>query len=117
MKNLQNFETENLAQAVVIDYCSYKGIEVIHIPNERKASKWQHFHLKKQGLRKGFPDLLLFKNKKILFIEMKRKKGGIVSKDQNLQIQILKNNGFQANICNGSTEAINLINNFFNIKN
>lgn len=65
--------------------------------------------LKAEGLRTGFPDLMLMKNGKILFIEMKRKRGGVVSKTQIHTIERLRYYGFETKICKGFEDAKNAI--------
>lgn len=62
-----------------------------------------------QGMLKGCPDLFLpgFN----LFIEMKRRDGGVVSKDQILVHNMLRNNGFKVEVCHGAKEAWQVIEN------
>ena len=69
--------------------------------------------LKASGLSKGFPDLEVFiGNGKSLYIEMKRKKGGVVSEEQKKWIIWLNDNGYFAKVCHGADEAIEYVRGF-----
>ena len=69
--------------------------------------------LKASGLSKGFPDLEVFiGNGKSLYIEMKRKKGGVVSEEQKKWITWLNDNGYSAKVCHGADEAIEYVKGF-----
>lgn len=71
--------------------------------------------LKASGLSKGFPDLEVFiGNGKSLYIEMKRKKGGVVSEEQKKWMDWLNNNGYFAKVCHGADEAIEYVRGFIN---
>lgn len=56
-----------------------------------------------QGMLKGAPDLFLpvFK----LFIEMKRRDGGVVSESQKKVHKILRELGYKVEVCNGAAMA------------
>lgn len=72
--------------------------------------------MKKMGTSKGFPDLLVFipitgvtgeiDSYQMCAIEMKRRKGGTVSKDQKRWLEILQASGAMCAVCHGSDEAI-----------
>ena len=69
--------------------------------------------LRASGLSKGFPDLEVFiGNGKSLYIEMKRKKGGVVSEEQKKWITWLNDNGYSAKVCHGADEAIEYVRGF-----
>lgn len=69
--------------------------------------------LRASGLSKGFPDLEVFiGNGKSLYIEMKRKKGGVVSEEQKKWITWLNDNGYSAKVCHGADEAIEYVKGF-----
>ena len=73
--------------------------------------------MKKQGYRIGFPDLaILTKNKsgthEVLFIEMKRQKGGRVSDEQKEWIERLDNEGYCVGVAKGCDSAINILNQY-----
>ena len=98
-------------QIAVIEYCELLGIPVYHIPNEGKRSVWAGANLKRQGLRKGVPDLCIpvARGKyHSLYIEMKSK-GGKVSPSQVDWIYLLRNQGMCAAVCYGADSAIELV--------
>jgi hypothetical protein len=64
--------------------------------------------LKAEGVRKGFPDMMLLKpvgGYYGLFIELKRIKGGSVSPEQNDWLHWLGSQGFMVAVCKGADEA------------
>ena len=56
-----------------------------------------------QGMLKGCPDLFLPEYR--LFIEMKRRYGGVVSIEQQKVHKILKTMGYEVVVCHGAKEA------------
>jgi hypothetical protein len=91
-----------------------------HVPNEiggsTSAIKARAVKMKKMGTSKGFPDLLVFipitgvtgeiDSYQMCAIEMKRRKGGTVSKDQKRWLEILQASGAMTAVCHGADEAI-----------
>lgn len=77
-----------------------------------RLSIGQAVKAKKQGMKKGYPDIFLPVSSKGfhgLFIELKREKGGILSDEQKTWLKQLVNQGYLAIVCKGSDEAINAI--------
>ena len=67
---------------------------------------------KRAGLKRGFPDIFLpVARSKYhgLFIELKKEKGGSVSKDQKEILNLLCKQGYYACVCKGSKIAIEII--------
>lgn len=62
-----------------------------------------------QGMLKGCPDLFLPELK--LFIELKRRDGGVVSLEQKKVHKILRNYGYKVEVCHGAKEAWQAIEN------
>lgn len=66
--------------------------------------------LRAMGKRKGVSDLVvLLPGAKAVFIEMKRKKGGVVSEEQESWRKEVIALGFEAHICRGFDEAVAVI--------
>lgn len=97
---------------VFADYLRMRGLLFAHIANEsgmrlpmgviRKRSR--------MGYGKGVPDYIVIVYCTLIFIEMKREKGGRVSPEQKAWIEKLNLvNGVKAFICCGATEAINVV--------
>ena len=111
---------EEEEQIAFVQWCRLNNIIVHHCANEiggsSRAVKIRAIKAKRMGTSKGFPDLLVFIPisdilgdlgcYQMLAIEMKRKKGSVVSKEQNEWIEIMELSGIPARICNGCDEAI-----------
>lgn len=121
MTNTTPLEKEE--QISFVSYCELHGIKVISTQNGFKMPKnsfnWAAYSktLKKMGLRTGFPDLIILaKNKskthEVLFIEMKRQKGGVVSPEQKEWIETLDNSNYCVGIAKGCESAINILNKY-----
>ena len=109
--------TEAQEQQTVVEYCEYKKIPCFHIPNGGHRNIHTAAHLKKQGVKAGVPDLcipLACRDYHGLYIEMKRTKGGTVSAHQQKWLDLLRANGYKAEVCHGAAEAIRTINQYIN---
>lgn len=112
MQNLT--PTEHLEQVTLIAWYrrTYKNELLVAIPNGGKRQIKTALAMKQEGTSKGFPDLFLPVPKNQfygLFIEMKRQKGGTVSKEQKEWLEYLNSVGYQAVVCKGFIEAKDVI--------
>lgn len=108
--------TEDGEQAVIIGYCDYRNITIVHIPNEAKRSVAYGAKMKRMGLRKGFPDLFIPMARNGyhgLFIELKRDILSKATKDQLEWIAYLNGQGYYATVCYGANAAIKEIEKYF----
>lgn len=110
-------------QIAFVQWCRLQGITVHHSGNEiggsTRAMKARAIKMKKMGTSKGFPDLLVFipiagatgeiDSYQMCAIEMKRRKGGSVSKDQKQWLEVLQASGAMCALCHGADEAIAFI--------
>lgn len=75
-----------------------------HVPNGGSRNPIEGRNLKMQGVRRGVPDICLpvprggFHG---LYIELKRRKGGVVSEEQAVWIDRLNRVGYRAVVCHG----------------
>jgi len=107
-------DTEHQEQRAFCKYLSFRNIKFYSIPNgvflkDKKSSYKIMSKLKAEGLSKGVPDLCIpVPTKKYhgLYIEMKRLKNGVVSKDQKIWLDYLNSVGYKAIVCAGYKEAI-----------
>ncbi len=104
--------TEHQEQCAVIKYCDWHHIPIFAIPNGSSKSIVAAKRFKAEGLRSGVPDLFVpvptcFNNG--LFIEMKRRAGGVLSPEQQQWIDRLSRQGYSCVVCKGSDEAIEAI--------
>lgn len=81
------------------------------IPNSTYTKSWmQKIKNTKSGVRAGHPDLLIVFPSTILYLELKKEKGGVVSPYQKEWISVLQNRpGVIAKIANGFDSAKNII--------
>lgn len=90
---------------------------IFAIPNGGKRGKITAAKLKLEGVRSGVPDLFLpVPNETFygLFIEMKRQKGGQLSKNQKTWIAVLRNQNFLCRVANGAEDAKRIVQRYFN---
>lgn len=83
-----------------------------HIPNGGLRSKATAAKLKAMGVKPGVPDMCLPVPRNGchgLYIELKRREGGVISPAQGKWLEDLYNNGYQASVCYGADEAIKVI--------
>lgn len=74
--------SEALEALRLVDYLRMKGLKFSHVPNE-SSSKKQGIKNKRAGTSKGVPDyLILLPGNGVLWLELKRTKGGRVSPEQ-----------------------------------
>ena len=81
----------------------YPDIMIFAIPNGGKRDISTAKRLKEEGVLKGVPDLMVPSKK--LFLEFKRAKGGVISKDQEKVIAYLQRVGYTVLICRGAEDG------------
>jgi hypothetical protein len=85
---------------------------LVAVPNGGLRNMPEAVRFKAEGVRKGFPDMLLPVARGAyhsLAIELKRRKGGVVSPEQKAWIAALNEQGWLAVVCRGADEAIEVI--------
>lgn len=104
--------TEHQEQCAVIQYFDLKYKEhrgrLFAIPNGSYKSRTAASSFKREGLRAGVPDLMLPVARggyHGLFIEMKRTKGSVTSKEQKSWHKYLNGQGYLCVVCKGFEEA------------
>lgn len=131
MPNLANIDnpTEDQEQEAFVQWLRLKGYPHFRVPNETYTRSWsQKAKNKKLGVSSGVPDLFIavpfppphliiahkdrddeVRNKTLVAIEMKRKKGGTTSANQKKWIKTLNEAGIQTVVCKGCDAAIEFI--------
>lgn len=96
------------------EWLRMKGIKFSHLAQETYTTSWnQKRKNKEMGVQKGVPDYMIVTPEGLLFVELKRVKGGKVSKEQKVWLEVLnKLNGIQAQVCYGADEAIAFVSQF-----
>lgn len=128
MPNLANIDnpTEDQEQEAFVQWLRLKGYPHFRVPNETYTKSWnQKAKNKKLGVSSGVPDLAVVVpdvwhvygdnvptntyTGRLVFIEMKRKKGGVTSANQKQWIKTLNEAGIQTVVCKGCDAAIEFI--------
>lgn len=82
------------------------------VPNGGYRTKSEAARLKAQGVKAGVPDICLPVARggcHALYIELKRRKGGVVSSAQSQWIEALKEEGNECAVCAGADAAMAII--------
>lgn len=81
-----------------------------HIPQETFTKSWgTKMKNKLMGVHKGVPDYIIVTHTQVYFLEMKRRKGGVVSPEQKHCLEILRNKTTETFVARGIDEALNWI--------
>ena len=98
-------ESEHLQQVRLVSWFrrSYPGVRVFAIPNGGGRSMAQGASLKAEGVTPGVPDL--FVPEWLLWVEMKRESGGVVSPVQRDWIEYLEGIGHRVIVGRGFDDA------------
>lgn len=105
---------EHDEQVAVVRYARERyghvtGFLIFAVPNGGSRHIAEARRLTCEGVTKGVPDLCIPLPRGLyhgLFIEMKRRKGGVVSPEQREICGLLERNGYMVRVCKGSDEAI-----------
>jgi hypothetical protein len=85
---------------------------LIHIPNGVSGGAAKGRIKQREGVRAGVPDYFLAAPTKTsggLWIELKKKSGGKLSKQQEKYIELLRSQGYIVEVCNGAEAAMVVI--------
>jgi hypothetical protein len=91
---------------------THKGVRIFAIPNGGVRSITTATRLKVEGVCAGVPDLFI--PEWLMWVEMKRQKGGVVSPEQTDWIAYLRGVGHIVLVCKGAEDAKNKITGFVN---
>lgn len=85
-----------------------------HIANETFTKSWStKMKNKQEGVHAGIPDYIIVLPHTVLFIELKREKGGVVSPEQETWIEALNARvGIHAKVCKGFDQSKEFIEEF-----
>ena len=104
--------TEHQEQVTLCRILRYAQIYYASVPNEGKRSYATAARLTSSGMVRGFPDLLIFTPPpsdpfaRGVAIEMKRRRGGVISTHQRDQIAKLEACGWRTCVARGCDEAL-----------
>ena len=118
-KKINNTPLEYYDQIALVDFLELKKLKFTAIPNSTytKSIK-QKMKNTAQGLRAGFPDLIILLPNKMLCLELKREFGGVLNENQKEWIDALNALGgnIEAIVCKGYEEAKNAVESHLNAK-
>lgn len=117
MKRLVPSEHEEQVQFVSMVAIMYpaEAAMLFAVPNGANKSPAARQRFRAEGLRAGVPDMFFAVARggfHGLFIEMKRRKGGVVSPEQKDYINALRARGYRAEVCRGCDEAIDVLSSY-----
>lgn len=115
-KKEKDTTSERYEQRVTVTHCDKKEYPYFAIPNAARRTLWEALEAKRSGMKAGIPDLCFpvpLQGKGGLYVEMKKREGGIVSPMQKYWIIILKACNYRMEVARGSTEAIAIIDDYF----
>lgn len=97
--------TEHIEQKAFVHWFrhNFPRVLIFAVPNGEKRSITVAKRLKAEGVVRGIPDLYIPEWK--VFVEMKRRKGGVLSKDQKNVIGYLESIGDTVIIGRGAADA------------
>ena len=113
---------ERQEQATFVQWLELQGLLFSATAQSTYTTSWNQKRLNHAtGLRKGLPDIIVVISPErdiqgigcVLFIEMKRKKGGVISPEQKLwikELDLIDNVG--AFVCRGAEQAIETVSTF-----
>lgn len=102
--------SEDVEQIHFVQWLDGEGIPYWHTNNEMWTKSWkQKNRAKEMGVKSGIPDLFLAFDGKLVGIEMKRTKGGVVSENQKYWGTILEAAGIPCFVCRGCDHAIQTV--------
>lgn len=93
--------------------------DMFAIPNGGARSAVTGAMLRAEGVKKGVPDIFLpcpVGSSGGLFVEMKRRKGSRLSKEQLAYIKNLRSRDYAVAVCHGAEEAILAIMNYMELR-
>jgi hypothetical protein len=101
--------SEHVEQREVVKWFrqTWPGVVIFAIPNGGLRNPAAALRLKVEGVLPGVPDLFVPEWR--LWIEMKKAKGGITSKEQREMLLYLRRVGYDAIVCAGADEAKRVI--------
>ena len=109
-----NVPTEHSEAVGLADYMRHRGVVFCHVPNGGRRGQLEALRLRAEGVMPGVPDYLVFsgpggrklKSLHGIAVELKRRKGGRVTRQQEEWLEILPVLGWHAFVAHGADDAI-----------
>jgi len=110
---------EDQEQLLAVKWLARNDIPFYFIPNGGKRNLLEAIKFKSLGVKAGIPDLCIpvaKQNFHGLYIELKRRKGGKVSKSQHYWLQQLVYQGYDCFVAMGADDLIAYVKNYMGIQ-
>ena len=103
--------SEHQEQKVLVSWfrIQYPNYLIFSVPNGGTRNKIEAKKLKDEGALAGIPDIVICTPGKTIFVEMKKRKGGTVSKAQKEIHSLLEDMGYDVIIGYGFSDAMEKI--------
>lgn len=109
---------EDIEQILLVQWLTKLGVPFYHIPNGGVRSWKEAVKFRRLGVRAGVPDLCLPLPRSCyhgLYVELKRVSGGRLTDSQQFWLELLRKNGYMAEVCHGAEEAKKVIMGYMNL--
>lgn len=104
---------ERSEQVAVVNWARREGLFIYAVPNGGRRNAKEAMGLKREGVLAGIPDLqVVLPDGRVLWVEMKKRKGGTVSKVQKDIHTKLEELGHSVCVAKGAKEAVEYIKRF-----
>jgi len=117
-RSLPLVPTEEQEQIILSTWMTKKGIRHYAVPNGGRRSFSEGVKFKRSGVSPGVPDIVVPYPRSSyhgLYIELKRKEGGVVSQYQADWLTFLRGQGYRADIARGFDEAKAIVEQYLRI--
>lgn len=107
---LEDYESMQFATYLNGLILSKKILVYTHTANETYTKSWKQKQRNvSMGVKSGIPDYVIVTKNNVIFVELKRIKGGVVSPTQKTWLDALPNKSTMAFLAKGHKEAIKMI--------
>lgn len=101
-------QTEAAQHRYLVNWLRLRGLKFHHSPNENPDAQARRRNAQR-GTSAGFPDFLVVTPRGLVFIELKRTKGGRLAPEQVAWLDVLRPHCAAAAVCAGWIEAAELV--------
>lgn len=115
MSQYDGLPSESEEQKAIAKYLNFKNVFWFHPANEGKRSWAKGRSMKAEGLLPGVPDIIIlqsipkYPNSRGAMIEMKRRKGGRISPEQQAFLSIASDHGWLTHVAYGADDALQFL--------
>ena len=106
---------ESAEQIPLVAKLRREGIPFYSVPNGADVEPHHRIKMVREGMESGVSDLVILKYKDALYLEMKRRKGGVWGPDQKAWKAKVEALGFQYEVAKGAKQAWIMIQEFLKV--